>query len=88
MNKDQVKGVLQQAGGRIEESAGALAGDESLKIAGKEDQLKGSAQEAWGNVKEAGDHLIDKAKAAKFDAERRSEELAAFERDHEVKRLA
>lgn len=46
MNTDQVKGGLQKIGGHIEESAGALVGDEGLKIAGKEDQIKGSARQA------------------------------------------
>jgi uncharacterized protein YjbJ (UPF0337 family) len=84
MNSDQVKGMLQKVGGRIEESAGALVGSESLKLAGQEDQLKGEAREAWGRVKEAGDHLIDQAKAAKADAEIKSERARAFEHEHRV----
>ncbi len=84
MNTDSLKGVLQKVGGRIEESAGALVGDENLKVAGKEDQLAGSAREAWGNVKDAGNALVDQAKAAKFDAESKSERSAAYEKEHAV----
>jgi uncharacterized protein YjbJ (UPF0337 family) len=84
MNDDKVKGVLQKIGGHIEEAAGALVGDHSLKDAGKEDQIKGSAREAWGNVKDAGNALIDKAKTAKFDAEAKSDHADRFNRDHEV----
>jgi uncharacterized protein YjbJ (UPF0337 family) len=84
MNSDQIKGALQKAGGHVEESAGALVGDEGLKIAGQEDQIKGEAREAWGNVKDAGDALIDRAKAAKFDAEAKSERAKAFDREHQV----
>jgi uncharacterized protein YjbJ (UPF0337 family) len=69
VNNDTVKGALQKVGGHVEEAAGALVGDHNLKEAGREDQIKGGAREAWGNVKDAGNALIDKAKAAKFDAE-------------------
>lgn len=84
MNDDKIKGVMQKIGGHIEEAAGALVGDENLKVAGKEDQLKGGAREAWGNVKDAGNNLIDKAKAAKYDADAKSERAEAFDREHAV----
>ena len=84
MNDDKLKGALQKIGGHVEEAAGALVGDGALKDAGREDQLKGGAREAWGNVKDAGNALVDKAKAAKFDAEGKSEKAAAFDRDHTV----
>ncbi len=84
MNGDKIKGVLQKIGGHVEESAGALVGDQSLKEAGQEDQIKGSAREAWGNVKDAGDSLVDKAKAAKYDAEAKSDRARAFDREHQV----
>ena len=84
MNTDKIKGVAQKIGGRIEEAAGTLVGSENLKLAGQEDQLKGSAREAWGNVKDAGNNLIDQARAAKFDAEGKSDSVQSFEREHEV----
>ena len=84
MNTDKIKGVLQKAGGHIEEAAGALVGSENLKIAGKEDQLEGAAREAWGNVKDAGNALIDRARAAKYDAEAKSDQAQAYEKQHAV----
>lgn len=84
MNSDKVKGIAQKLGGRIEESAGALVGSESLKDAGREDQLKGAAREAWGNVKDAGNNLIDQARAAKADAEAKTGDYNRFEDDHRV----
>jgi uncharacterized protein YjbJ (UPF0337 family) len=83
MNEDNVKGNLQKIGGRIEEAAGALAGDHQLKEAGREDQIKGAAREAWGNVKDAGNALIDRARAAKYEAEGRAAEAEAFDHAHE-----
>ncbi len=84
MNDDKLKGVLQKIGGHVEEAAGALVGDQNLKEAGQEDQLKGSAREAWGNVKDAGSALIDNARAAKYDAEAKSDRAAAFDREHDA----
>lgn len=84
MNDDKAKGVMQKIGGHIEEAAGALVGDENLKVAGKEDQIKGGAREAWGNVKDAGDALVDRARAAKYDAEAKSDRAEAFDREHAV----
>ncbi len=82
MNTDSIKGVLQKAGGHVEEAAGALVGSEDLKVAGKEDQLQGSAREAWGKVKDAGEALIDKARAAKYDAEVKTDRSEAYEKEH------
>ena len=84
MNEDKIKGAMQKIGGHVEEAAGALVGDRALKDAGREDQLKGGAREAWGNVKDAGNALIDQAKAAKYDAEAKSERADAFDRNHAV----
>ena len=84
MNADNIKGVLQKIGGHIEEAAGALVGDENLKVAGKEDQLDGSARDAWGNVQNAGDALIDRAKAAKYDAQTKSDSAEAYKGEHTV----
>ncbi len=85
MNDDKIKGILQKISGHVEESAGALVGDQNLKDAGREDHLKGSAREAWGNVKDAGNSLIDRAKAAKFDAESKTAQAKAFDREHDVR---
>ena len=82
MNSDKVKGVLQKIGGHIEESAGALVGDENLKLAGQEDQIKGEAREAWGNLKDAGNALVDRARVAKADAELKLAQAEAFDREH------
>jgi uncharacterized protein YjbJ (UPF0337 family) len=84
MNDEIIKGKLQKIGGHIEEAAGALVGDQNLKNAGTEDQLKGSAREAWGNVKDAGNALIDRARAAKYEAEAKSDRVEAFEQEHKV----
>ena len=54
MNDDKIKGVFQKIGGHIEEAAGALVGDENLKVAGKEDQLKGGGARGVGQRQRCG----------------------------------
>ena len=84
MNQDNIKGKLQELGGRLEEATGTLINDPNMKIAGQQDQLHGEARNAWGNVKDAGDALIERARAAKADAEIKSERSEAFDTDHKV----
>lgn len=40
----KVKGTVKDVGGRIEEVAGDLAGDENLKVRGRADRLRGDAE--------------------------------------------
>jgi uncharacterized protein YjbJ (UPF0337 family) len=82
MNEDNIKGSLQKVAGRVEEAAGVLAGDHELKEAGREDQIKGAAREAWGNVKDAGNALIDRVRAVKYEAEAEQAKAEAFEHEH------
>lgn len=84
MNSDQVKSALQKAGGHLEVSATTLVGNERLKEAGRENRIKGEAREAWGKVKEAGCTVIDRARAARVDAEIKSRSAKAFDREHRV----
>ncbi len=84
MNSDNLKGKLQEVGGRLEEATGTLINDPNMKIAGEQDQHKCSARNAWGNVKDAGEALVDRARAAKVDAEVKSERAEAFDNDHKV----
>jgi uncharacterized protein YjbJ (UPF0337 family) len=84
MNDDKVKGVLQKAGGRLEEAAGALIGCEKLQLAGQEDQIKGDAREAWGKLKDAGNALVDQARVANEEAHLKAARAEAFDREHAV----
>ena len=53
MDKDRVKGIVQQATGKIKEDAGKLLGDEKLKAEGKMDQVEGKVRNAVGGLKDA-----------------------------------
>lgn len=52
MDKDQVKGSIDDAKGRIKRQVGEWTGDESAQAEGTMDQAKGKVEKAWGNLKE------------------------------------
>ncbi len=50
-NKDQVKGRVKEAEGKIKETAGALVGNDRLEIKGKIQKNLGKAQATYGDAK-------------------------------------
>jgi len=52
MNKDQVKGTLDDAAGRVKRQAGEWTGDTKTQVDGAAQQVKGKVEKAWGNAKE------------------------------------
>ncbi|MEO8856452.1 MAG: CsbD family protein [Burkholderiaceae bacterium] len=52
MNKDQAKGAVKDAAGKVQEKAGELVGSQSQQAKGLEKQVEGKTQKAVGNVKE------------------------------------
>lgn len=53
MNKDQVKGTMDDAAGRVKRQAGEWTGDTKTQAEGATQQVKGKVEKAWGNVKDA-----------------------------------
>ena len=51
INKDQVKGRVNEAEGKIKEVAGKLVGNENLEAKGKVQKDLGKAQARYGDVK-------------------------------------
>lgn len=60
MNKDQVKGVAEQAKGKVKEATGDLTNNKSLEREGEADQAKGKVQKNYGDAKENVKDGIDK----------------------------
>lgn len=64
MNKDQVEGRVDQAIGKVKETAGKVVGNERLEGEGLADQSKGKVQTVYGDTKEkakdAAKDMIDK----------------------------
>ena len=55
MNKDQIKGKMNDIKGRVERQAGEWTGDTDAQIKGAGDQLKGKVQQGVGKMKDIGD---------------------------------
>jgi len=51
MNKDQLKGKVENIKGRVKEAAGSLSGDKETQAEGTVERVKGAAQEKLGDIK-------------------------------------
>jgi uncharacterized protein YjbJ (UPF0337 family) len=59
MNKDEIKGKMNDVKGRVERQAGEWTGDTESQVKGAGDQLKGKMQQGVGKIKDAGNKAID-----------------------------
>jgi uncharacterized protein YjbJ (UPF0337 family) len=53
MNKDQVKGKVNDVAGKVERKAGDLTDNGSLEAKGAKNQVKGKAQQTYGDAKDS-----------------------------------
>ncbi len=53
MNKDQVKGSLKEAAGKVQEKTGEVVGSKTQQAKGMAKEVEGKAQKAAGDVKDA-----------------------------------
>jgi uncharacterized protein YjbJ (UPF0337 family) len=53
VDKDRVKGTMNEAAGRAERQVGEWTGDTDAQIEGSAQEVKGKAQKTWSDVKEA-----------------------------------
>jgi uncharacterized protein YjbJ (UPF0337 family) len=60
MNKDQVKGRVEEAKGNLKESTGRVTGDRDLEDQGTVDKAAGKVQKNYGDAKEKVKDAIDK----------------------------
>jgi uncharacterized protein YjbJ (UPF0337 family) len=56
MNKNQVKGVVKDIAGKVQEEAGKLTGSKEQQVKGLNKQISGKAEKAFGDVKAAIKH--------------------------------
>jgi uncharacterized protein YjbJ (UPF0337 family) len=88
MDKDRVKGAIDDAAGRAKRQVGEWTGDKGAQAEGAAQQVKGKAEKAWGNVKDAArdaknDVERDREKKEKMAQEQR-EQREKLEREHAV----
>ena len=53
MNKDQVKGTVKDAAGKVQEKVGQQTGDRDQEAKGSGKQVEGKVQKTVGDVKDA-----------------------------------
>ncbi|HKX83526.1 MAG TPA: CsbD family protein [Pyrinomonadaceae bacterium] len=51
VNKDEIKGKLNQAKGKIKDKAGELTGNRRMEVEGESEIARGQTQETWGETK-------------------------------------
>lgn len=56
MNKDQIKGNVKDAAGKVQQKAGEMMNDREQQNKGASRQVEGKVQEKWGDVKDAVKH--------------------------------
>ena len=61
MNKDQVKGRIDENTGKVKEAAGKLVGNTKLEAEGKVEKIKGQLQAGFGDAKEDAKDKVKKA---------------------------
>ena len=59
MDKDRIKGKMEDVEGRIKRQAGEWTGDTKTQAEGIADQAKGKAREAVGKIKDAARDVAD-----------------------------
>ncbi len=59
MDKDAIKGKMDDIKGRVKRQAGEWTGDEDLQAEGTKDQAKGKIQNAFGQVKDKARDIKD-----------------------------
>ncbi len=77
MDKDRVKGKLEDVKGRVKRQVGEWTGDEKTEAEGAAEQVKGKIQNAWGKVKDAGRDVLDRGEDAANKANRKKDDSAA-----------
>lgn len=53
MDKDRVKGKIDEVAGRSKRQAGEWTGDTGAKVEGGAQEVKGRVENAWGKAKDA-----------------------------------
>jgi uncharacterized protein YjbJ (UPF0337 family) len=71
MDKDRMKGTVNEIAGRAKRQAGEWTGDTKTEIAGLAQEVKGKTQKAWANVKDAARNAEDEAQREQAQSERR-----------------
>ena len=75
MDKNRIKGKMDEIAGRAKRQAGEWTGDTQAQGEGAMDEIKGRAENAWGKVKDTARNVRDDANR-KDDKERKERNAA------------
>lgn len=84
MNKDTVKGSIDDAAGRAKRQVGEWTGDTKTQVEGAGQQLKGKAEKAWGHTKDAVNDAKTNVDANDREAAREEGREEEREREHAI----
>jgi uncharacterized protein YjbJ (UPF0337 family) len=59
MNKDRMKGIIDEVAGAAKRRTGELTDNPKLQVEGRVQQIKGKAEGAWGKAKEAAKNAVN-----------------------------
>ncbi len=83
MDKDRVKGAVNDAAGRAKRQVGEWTGDTHAQAEGSAQQIKGKAQKAWGTVKDAArDAQTEVEREKAREAEQQRERDRQYQQEH------
>lgn len=75
MDKDRVKGKVDDAVGRAKRQVGEWTGDKETQAEGAAQQVKGKVENAWGKVKDAAREATDDVTGHHPDRRREDEDV-------------
>jgi uncharacterized protein YjbJ (UPF0337 family) len=76
MDKDRIKGKMEDIGGRIKRQTGEWTGNEKTQAEGLAEQAKGKTRNALGKMKDAARDAADDLRGDRADRGNRDEEAA------------
>jgi uncharacterized protein YjbJ (UPF0337 family) len=84
MDKDRIKGKIEDAAGRAKRQVGEWTGDEKAQAEGLAEQAKGKIHNAVGKIKDSARDAADKLKHDKTRQEEEDDRGNRLERDKDV----
>ncbi len=75
MDKDRIKGKMEDIGGRVERQAGEWTGDKETQAEGLKHQVKGKVRNMAGRVKDAGRDAMKDIRGEQKSGERDERDL-------------
>lgn len=85
MDKDRVKGAINDAAGRAKRQAGEWTGNRDAQVEGAAQQIKGKAQKVVGTIKDAARGAVpnfDRERELQAEKEQERDRQREIEREH------